>query len=86
VVTLASATHDIEGVRLSRDAESLVRYTLRPYDELRSLPRLTGGHASAFGADGRIAGSAARQWGRQAIGRHHFDDGDLLEQRFELEL
>ena len=86
VVTLASATHDLEGVRLSRDAESLVRYTLRPYDELRSLPRLTGGHASAFGVEGRIAGSAARQWGRQAIGHYHFDDGDLLERRFELEL
>jgi len=86
VLTLASATHDIEGVRVSRDAESLVRYTLRPYDELRSLPRLTGGHASAFGADGRIAGSAARQWGRQSIGRQPFDAGDLLEQRFELEL
>ncbi len=85
VVTLASATHDIEGVRLSRDAESLVRYTLRPYDELRSIPRLTGGHASAFGPDGRIAGSAARQWGRQADGRDPFDDGELLERRFELE-
>ena len=85
VVTLASGTHDVEGVRISRDGESLVRYTLRPYDELRSMPRLTGGHASAFGADGRIAGSAARQWGRQSIGRHHFDAGDLLERRFELE-
>jgi hypothetical protein len=86
VLTLASATHDIEGVRLSRDAESLVRYTVRPYDELRSMPRLTGGHASAFGADGTMAGSKARQWGRQTIGRYHFDDGDLLERRFELEL
>ena len=85
VVTLASATHDIEGVRLARDGESLVRYTLRPYDGLRSIPRLTGGHASAFGPDGRIAGSAARQWGRQADGRDPFDDGELLERRFELE-
>jgi 8-oxo-dGTP pyrophosphatase MutT (NUDIX family) len=85
VVTLASATHDVEGVRVSRDAESLVRYALRPYHELRSMPRLTGGHASAFGADGRIAGSVARQWGRQSIGGQHFDAGDLLEQRFELE-
>ena len=33
--------------------------------------RLTGGHASAFDPDGRIAGSAARQWGRQAISRWH---------------
>ena len=68
VVTLASATHDIEGVRLERGVDSLARYTLRPYDELRSMPRLVGDHASAFGPDGRIAGSAARQWGRQAIG------------------
>jgi len=86
VVTLASAAHDIEGVRLERGADSLVRYTLRSYDELRSMPRLTGGHASAFGPDGRIAGSAARQWGRQLIGDYHFDEGDLLERRFELEL
>jgi hypothetical protein len=86
VVTLASAAHDVEGVRLERGADSLVRYTLRSYDELRSMPRLTGGHASAFDPDGRIAGSGARQWGRQRIGNYHFDEGDLLERRFELEL
>jgi 8-oxo-dGTP pyrophosphatase MutT (NUDIX family) len=89
VVTLASATHDIEGVRLERAPESLVRYALRPYDDLLSMPRLVGDHRSAFGADGRIAGSPARQWGRQptaASGRRHFDDADLLERRFELHL
>jgi 8-oxo-dGTP pyrophosphatase MutT (NUDIX family) len=89
VVTLASATHDIEGVRLERAPESLVRYGLRPYDDLLSMPRLVGDHRSAFGADGRIAGSTARQWGRQptaAFGRRHFDDADLLERRFELHL
>lgn len=89
VVTLASATHDVESVRLERGADSLVRYALRPYDELRSMPRLVGNHASAFGPDGRIAGSAARQWGRQPTapsGRRHFDDADLLERRFELQL
>jgi len=86
VVTLASAAHDIEGVRLERGADSLVRYTLRSYDELRSMPRLTGGHASAFDPDGRIAGGAARQWGRQLIGDYHFDEADLLERRFELPL
>lgn len=89
VVRLASAMHDVEGVRLERGAESLVRYTLRPYDELRSMPRLVGNHASVFGPDGRIAGSAARQWGRQptaSSGRRHFDDADLLERRFELDL
>lgn len=89
VVTLASATHGVEGVRLERGPESLVRYTLRPYDELRSMPRMVGNHASAFGPDGRIAGSAALQWGRQPTapsGRRHFDDSDLLERRFELDL
>ena len=88
VVTLASATHDIEGVRLERGAESLVRYGLRPYEELLSMPRLAGDQRSAFGPDGRIAGSPARQWGRQptaASGRRHFDDADLLERRFELD-
>ena len=89
VLALASGTHELEGVRLARGAESLVRYTIRPYDELRSMPRLGSGHASAFGPDGRIAGSTARQWGRHAIGSAgagHFDDADLLERRFELDL
>ena len=89
VLALASGTHQLEGVRLARGAESLVRYTIRPYDELRSMPRMGGGHASAFGPDGLIAGSTARQWGRQAIasaGAGHFDDADLLERHFELDL
>jgi hypothetical protein len=86
VVTLGSATHDVEGVRTERGAESLVRYALRFYDELRSLPRMTGGHASVFRPDGRIEGSRSRQWGRQPIapGGRHFDDADLLERSFEL--
>jgi hypothetical protein len=86
-----------------------VRYALRDYDELRSLPRFPGEGAprrSVFGPQGLIAGSerperllfwpmgirsagAMRQWGRQAtafIGRRHFDDADLLERRFELDL
>jgi hypothetical protein len=36
----------------------------------------------------RSAG-AMRQWGRQAtafVGRRHFDDADLIERRFELDL
>ena len=88
VVTLASALHDVEGVRLERGADGLARYALRPYDELRSMPRMVGAHASAFGSDGRIAGSPARQWGRQptAPAGRHFDDADLLERRFELDL
>lgn len=89
VVTLASATHELEGVRMARGAESLVRYTIRPYDELRSMPRMGGGHASAFGPDGLIPGSPLRQWGRHPItpaGAGHFDDADFLERRFELDL
>ena len=85
---------------------SVTRYALRPYDELRSLPRPEGGRASAFRPDGLIAGTeraerwlfwpmgidsagAMRQWGRHAtafVGRRHFDDADLLEKRFVLQL
>jgi hypothetical protein len=105
VVTLASGTHYVERVSLVRGPDSLVRYVLRSYDELRSLPRAAE-TASAFGPEGLIAGSerserfffwpmgiasagTMRQWGRQAtafVGRRHFDDADLLEKRFELDL
>lgn len=106
LVKLASGTHFIEDVALVRGADSLARYVLRPYGELRSMQRLDGGRRSAFGPDGLIAGSerlerfflwpagiastgAMRQWGRHAtafVGRRHFDDADLMERRFELEL
>jgi hypothetical protein len=106
VVRLASGTHYIEGVSLVRGPDSLTRYVFHAYDELRSLPRLDGGRASAFGPDGLIAGTerlerlffwptgvpsagAMRQWGRHAtafVGRRHFDDADLIERRFELDL
>ena len=106
VVSIASATHFIERVGVVSGPDSLVRYSLRPYDELRSLARLDGTRRSLFGADGIVAGSergerflywpmgiasagAMRQWGRHAtafIGRRHFDDADLLERRFELDL
>ena len=82
VLSIASATHYIERVRLER-AASLVRYAFRPYDELRSLPRAGGVHASLFGPDGIVPGTqrgerfffwpmgiasagAMRQWGRHA--------------------
>jgi hypothetical protein len=81
VVTIASGTHAIRRVGVVRGPDSLVRYAMRPYDELRSMPRAVGDHASAFGPDGRIAGTEMRQWGRQ-----HFDDADLLERRFEFAL
>jgi hypothetical protein len=38
---------------------------------------------------GIASAGAMRQWGRQAtafVGRRHFDDADLLERRFRLDL
>jgi hypothetical protein len=106
VLRIATRTHYVERVTLARDGEDAARYALRPYDELRSLPRPEGGRASAFGQDGLVAGTeraerwlfwpmgidsagAMRQWGRHAtafVGRRHFDDADLLERRFVLQL
>lgn len=107
VVRVASRTHYVQRVTLAQHAVVAARYALRPYDELRSLPRPEGGSASVFGpGDGLIAGTerperllfwpmgiasagAMRQWGRHAtafVGRRHFDDADLLEKRFALDL
>jgi hypothetical protein len=106
VVRIASATHYIEGVSLVRGSDSVVRYVLHSYHELRSMPRMGDGARSAFGVNGVIAGSeraerflfwpmgiaspgAMRQWGRHAtafVGRRHFDDADLFERRFQLDL
>jgi hypothetical protein len=106
LVRLAAGTHAIERVSLVRGIDSVVRYAFRPYDELRSLPRPDGSRRSAFGPDGRIAGTeraerfffwpmgivspgAMRQWGRQPtafVGRRHFDDADLIERRFDIDL
>ncbi len=105
VVRIASGTHYVERVYRDQD-DSLARYDLRHYDDLRSLPRMTGGSRSVFRPDGIIAGTernerfllwpmgienagAMRQWGRHAtafVGRRHFDDANLLERRFELDL
>lgn len=57
VVTIASGTHYVERVGLVRGTDSVVRYAFRSYDELRSMPRAVGDHASAFGPDGLIAGT-----------------------------
>ncbi len=106
VLRIATRTHYVERVTLEREDAVETRYALRPYDELRSMPRPEGGRASAFGQDGIIGGTeraerfffwpmgiaspgAMRQWGRHAtafVGRRHFDDADLLEKRFVLEL
>jgi hypothetical protein len=57
VLSIATGTHYLERIALVRGADSVVRYTLRSYDELRSMPRAGGEHASAFGPDGLIAGT-----------------------------
>ena len=57
LVRIASGTHYIERVGVVHGTDSLARYELRPYDELRSLLRYAGGRASAFGADGLVPGT-----------------------------
>jgi hypothetical protein len=57
LVRIASGTHYIEGVGVVRGTDSLVRYEIRPYGELRSLLRYSGGRASAFGQDGLVPGT-----------------------------
>jgi len=57
LVRIASGTHYIERVAVVRGTDSLVRYELRPYGELRSLSRYAGGRASAFGEDGLVPGT-----------------------------
>lgn len=57
LVRIASGTHYIEGVSLVRGVDSVARYQLQDYEELRSLQRLEGGRRSAFGRDGLIAGT-----------------------------
>lgn len=57
LVRIASGTHYIERVGVVRGSDSLARYELRPYGELRSLPRPDGTRASVFGADGLIPGT-----------------------------
>ncbi len=106
VLRIASGSHYIVRVGVAKTIDSLARYELRPYGELRSLPRHPGAFAGAFGADGLVPGTeraerftfwpmgiasagAMRQWGRHAtafVGRRHFDDADLIEKRFRLEL
>jgi len=57
LVKIATGTHYIERISQVRGTDSLVRYELRPYGELRSLMRYSGGRASAFGADGLVPGT-----------------------------
>jgi len=57
VLRIASGTHYLEKISVARGSDSLVHYELRPYAELRSMQRMGPGRASAFGADGLVAGS-----------------------------
>ena len=57
VLRVASGTHYIERVSLVRGSDSLARYEIRPYSELRSLLRLDGRRASVFGPDGLVPGT-----------------------------
>ena len=57
LVRIATGTHYIERVLVTRGTDSQLRYELRPYGDLRSLDRDSRPRASAFGADGLIAGT-----------------------------
>ena len=57
LLRIAARTHYVERVSVVKGADSLARYELRPYDELRSLGDMTGGRRSVFGPDGLIAGT-----------------------------
>lgn len=57
LLRIAARTHYLERVSVVRGADSLARYELRSYDELRSLGDMAGGRRSVFGPDGLIAGS-----------------------------
>jgi len=57
LVSIDSATHGIRQVRLVHGIDSVVRYTFRPYEQLRSMMRLDGGVRGVFGPGGLIAGT-----------------------------
>jgi hypothetical protein len=57
LVRIATGTHYLERVGVVRGTDSLARYDLLPYGELRSLMRYSGGRASAFGEDGLVPGT-----------------------------
>ncbi len=58
LVRIAARTHFVERVSVVRGADSLVRYELRDYDELRSIADMAGGRRSLFRPDGLVAGTA----------------------------
>ena len=61
LVRIATGTHYIERVAVVRGTDSLARYDILPYGDLRSLLRLSGGRASAFRPDGLVPGTERRE-------------------------
>jgi hypothetical protein len=57
LVKVATGTHYIERVSFVQGADSVARYELHDYGELRSLPSMEGGSRSAFGPDGLVPGT-----------------------------
>ncbi len=57
LLRIAARTHYVERVSIVKGVDSLARYELRSYGELRSLGDMTGGRRSVFGPDGLIAGT-----------------------------
>ncbi len=54
---ISTGSHQIERISVVRGSDSLARYEIRPYAELRSMQRLDGGRAGVFGADGLVGGT-----------------------------
>ncbi len=57
VIRVAARTHYIQRVYRERSPRFEIGYGLRPYDELRSLPRPTGGRRSLFDSNGLVRGT-----------------------------
>jgi hypothetical protein len=57
LVRVASGTHYVERVSVTHGTDSVVRYALRPYGDLRSLFRFIGPRRSTFGAGGLVPGT-----------------------------
>jgi hypothetical protein len=57
VVRIASGTHQVERIGVARGSDSLSRYELQPYGELRSLARIGAPRAGIFDAEGLVPGS-----------------------------
>lgn len=49
LLAIGAGAHELRALRLVHGSDSLARYTLRPYDELRSSPTLDGRNRAAAG-------------------------------------